>query len=77
MSDPSADIAKVLISEEEIRRRVGENFIVGLRYTVDEGMADGLNFGDCVEIAQAFEAGGTIDFFNANYGRMDTVRGLS
>ena len=24
MSDPSADIAKVLISEEEIRRRVGE-----------------------------------------------------
>ena len=24
MSDPSADIAKVLISEEEIRRRVAE-----------------------------------------------------
>jgi 2,4-dienoyl-CoA reductase-like NADH-dependent reductase (Old Yellow Enzyme family)/thioredoxin reductase len=66
-----------LMVHEEIRRRVGENFIVGLRYTVDEGMADGLNFGDCVEIAQAFEAGGTIDFFNANYGRMDTVRGLS
>ncbi len=66
-----------LLVHEEIRRRVGDDFVVGLRYTVDEGMADGLNFDDCVEIAQAFEAGGTIDFFNANYGRMDTTRGLA
>ncbi|MFP6740049.1 MAG: NADH:flavin oxidoreductase [Alphaproteobacteria bacterium] len=66
-----------LMVHEEIRRRVGDDFVVGLRYTVDEGMADGLNFDDCVEIALAFEAAGTIDFFNANYGRMDTTRGLA
>ena len=66
-----------LMVHEEIRRRVGDDFVVGLRYTVDEGMADGLDFDDCVEIARAFEAAGTIDFFNANYGRMDTERGLA
>jgi 2,4-dienoyl-CoA reductase-like NADH-dependent reductase (Old Yellow Enzyme family) len=66
-----------LMVHEKIRRRVGDDFVVGLRYTIDEGMAEGLNFDDCVEIALAFEAGGTIDFFNANYGRMDTARGLA
>ncbi len=62
---------------EEIRRRVGDDFVVGFRFIVDEGMADGLGFDDCVEIAQAFEASGLIDFFNAIYGRMDTARGLA
>ncbi len=66
-----------LMVHEEIRRRVGDDFVVGLRYIVDEGMADGLTFDDCVEIAQVFEASGLIDFFNAIYGRMDTVRGLA
>jgi len=66
-----------LMVHEEIRRRVGDGFIVGLRYVVDEGMADGLNFDDCVEIAQLFEASGLIDFFNVIYGRMDTMQGLA
>ena len=66
-----------LMVHEEIRRRVGDGFVVGLRYIVDEGMADGLGFDDCVEIAHLFEASGLIDFFNAIYGRMDTARGLA
>ena len=62
---------------EEIRRQVGDDFITGLRYVVDEGRADGLSFDDCVEIAQVFERSGFLDFFNAVYGRMDTLMGLA
>jgi len=63
---------------EEIRRRTGDDFIVGFRYVVDEGDGPGdLSFEDCVEIAKIFEATGNIDFFNAIYGRMDTEIGLA
>src|SRR5262249_55876696 len=58
---------------EEIRRRVGDKFLVGFRYVVDEGEGAGtLSFEECVAIAKIFEGSGTIDFFNAIYGRMDT-----
>jgi len=66
-----------LMVHEEIRRRVGEDFLVGLRYVVDEGTPEGLSFEECVEIAKIFEGSGTIDFFNAIYGRMDTEIGLA
>jgi 2,4-dienoyl-CoA reductase-like NADH-dependent reductase (Old Yellow Enzyme family) len=66
-----------LMVHEEIRRRVGERFLVGLRYVVDEGEGGGLPFEECVEIARLFEAAGGIDFFNAIYGRMDTELALA
>lgn len=63
---------------EEIRRRVGDDFLVGLRYVVDEGHGEsGLSFEECVEIAHVFEKSGTVDFFNAIYGRMDTEIALA
>ena len=64
---------------EEIRRQVGDDFIVGFRYVVDEGDAaeGGLSLDQCVEIAKVFESTGTIDFFNAIYGRMDTEIALA
>ena len=40
-----------LMVHEEIRRRVGDQFIVGMRYLIDETMAGGLSFDDCLEIA--------------------------
>ena len=62
---------------EEIRRRVGDRFLVGFRYIVDEGAGkDTLSAEECVTIAQVFERTGTIDFFNAIYGRMDTEMAL-
>jgi NADPH-dependent 2,4-dienoyl-CoA reductase/sulfur reductase-like enzyme len=61
----------------EIRRRVGDDFLVGFRYTIDESDPDGLDFDACVAIAKIFEAEGHIDFFNAIYGRMDTEIGLA
>ena len=65
-----------LMVHEEIRRRVGDDFVVGLRHVVDEDIAGGNGFDECVEIARAFEASGLIDFFNAIYGSTDTTRGV-
>jgi 2,4-dienoyl-CoA reductase-like NADH-dependent reductase (Old Yellow Enzyme family)/thioredoxin reductase len=63
---------------QEIRRRVGDDFLVGFRYVVDEGESPGdMGFEECVEIAHVFERAGFLDFFNAIYGRMDTEIGLA
>jgi 2,4-dienoyl-CoA reductase-like NADH-dependent reductase (Old Yellow Enzyme family)/thioredoxin reductase len=61
----------------EIRKRTGSNFLVGMRYIVDEGIADGLTFDDAVSVAKMFEEEGLVDFFNAIYGRMDTYYALA
>ncbi len=63
---------------DEIRRRVGDRFLVGFRYVVDEGEGSHtLSFDECVAIAKVFERSGCIDFFNAIYGRMDTEMALA
>ena len=62
---------------EAIRKQVGDDFIVGFRFIVDEGHDAGLGFDDCVAIAKVFEQSGMIDFFNAIYGRMDTQISLA
>ena len=61
-----------LMVHEEIRHRVGEDFIVGMRFLIDEATSGGLSFEECVEMAHLFEGSGLIDFFNANYGPLDT-----
>jgi 2,4-dienoyl-CoA reductase-like NADH-dependent reductase (Old Yellow Enzyme family) len=62
---------------EEIRRQAGDEFIVGIRYVIDEGDEAGLTLEEGVEMARLFERTGTLDFFNAIYGRMDTERALA
>lgn len=62
---------------DAIRKRVGTDFIVGFRFVVDEGHEEGLGFEECVEIARIFEQAGTIDFWNAIYGRMDVAIALT
>ncbi|MCL4675781.1 MAG: NADH:flavin oxidoreductase [Pararhodobacter sp.] len=66
-----------LMVHEEIRRQTGDDFIVGLRHSVDEHVAEGLTFDESLEIARIFERFGTIDFFNAIFGSMDTERALA
>lgn len=61
-----------LMVHEEIRRRVGDDMVAGIRFVVDEGTEDGIDFEECVRIAQLFEREGHIDFFNCIFGRMDT-----
>ena len=57
---------------EEIRRKVGDDFIVGMRIAIDQNLEGGLSKEDCLEIAQIHEKSGLIDFLNLNYGRVDT-----
>jgi len=66
-----------LMVQEAIRNRVGDDFIVGMRFLIDEATTGGSNFEECLEMAQIFEQSGLIDFFNANYGPMDTEIALS
>ena len=61
-----------LMVHEAIRKAVGDDFVVGIRFVVDEAGEHRLDFEECLEIARIFQASGTIDFFNAIYGRMDT-----
>lgn len=65
-----------LMVYEEMRRQVGDRFLLGMRYVVDEGPV-GLSAEECLEIAKIFERSGYLDFFNAIYGRMDTEVGLA
>lgn len=61
-----------LMVHEEIRKRTGDDFVVGMRVMIDEGMKDGSNFEDCLALVAQFKSAGLIDFVNANYGRLDT-----
>ncbi len=62
---------------EALRKAVGDKFLLGFRFIVDEGYAEGLGFEECLKTARIFEASGHVDFFNANYGRMDNLAVLS
>lgn len=57
---------------DAIRKEVGNDFAVGIRYVVDEGDGTGLSFEDCLEIADILQRETTIDFFNCIFGKMDT-----
>ena len=57
---------------EEIRRKVGDDFIVGIRIAIDQNLEGGLSKDDCLEIAQLHENSGLVDFLNLNFGRVDT-----
>jgi len=62
---------------EAIRKAVGDDFLVGFRFIVDEGYKEGLDLEQSLKIAGMFQAAGHIDFFNAIYGRMDTYAALA
>jgi len=66
-----------LMVHEAIRKRVGDKAVVGIRFMIDEGVEDGSDFDDCVQLARLFEREGHIDYFNCNYGRMDTDLALA
>jgi 2,4-dienoyl-CoA reductase-like NADH-dependent reductase (Old Yellow Enzyme family) len=66
-----------LMVHEEIRRQVGDDMVVGIRFVVDEDIEDGIDFEECLAIARIFEREGQIDFFNCIFGRMDTDLALA
>lgn len=55
-----------------IRKRVGPEFIVGLRYTADEAEAGGITPEEGLEISRRLAATGMVDFLNVIRGRIHT-----
>jgi 2,4-dienoyl-CoA reductase-like NADH-dependent reductase (Old Yellow Enzyme family) len=60
-----------------IRKRVGTDFIVGIRYTGDEDMPGGLTHDDGLEISRRLKDSGLVDFLNVVRGHIDTDAGLT
>lgn len=60
-----------------IRKRVGDEFIVGLRMVVDEQLENGINREVGVEIAHRMIATEQIDFLNVIRGHVDTDPALT
>lgn len=61
----------------EIRKRVGPDFIVGVRYTGDEDLEGGLTPSDGLEISKRLKNSGMVDFLNVIRGHIDTDAGLT
>lgn len=61
----------------EIRKRVGSEFIVGVRYTGDEDLEGGLTQSDGLEISKRLKNSGMVDFLNVIRGHIDTDAGLT
>lgn len=60
-----------------IRERVGKDFIVGVRGTLDESLPGGLTRADGVGICNHLAATGMVDFINVIRGHIDTDAGLT
>ena len=58
---------------EEIRRQVGDDFIVGFRFALE----DGCSFEEGLEMSRILQGTGLFDFFNVTFGRMDTKMSLA
>ena len=61
----------------EIRKKVGQKFIVGIRCVFDEAAEDGLNKSDGLEIAKILSKSGLVDYLNINRGRIHTDPSLT
>ena len=55
-----------------VRKRVGDDFIVGFRYTADEAQKGGITAQDGLLISQKLAATGQLDFLNVIKGRIHT-----
>jgi len=61
-----------------VRERVGPDFILGMRYTVDEDIPDGYGKSEGLEISRRLRDSGLIDFLNiTNKGHIETDAGLT
>jgi 2,4-dienoyl-CoA reductase-like NADH-dependent reductase (Old Yellow Enzyme family) len=65
-----------LMVHEEIRKQVGDDFLVGIRMSMEEGRG-GLQMDEALQIAAILEREGAIDFLNCVVGRMDTELALA
>jgi 2,4-dienoyl-CoA reductase-like NADH-dependent reductase (Old Yellow Enzyme family)/thioredoxin reductase len=62
---------------DAVRDRVGDEFIVGIRFTADEDLEGGITETEGLEIARRLKATDKIDFLNVIRGHIDTDPGLT
>ncbi|NHN87170.1 NADH:flavin oxidoreductase [Acetobacter conturbans] len=62
---------------KEIRKRVGPDYIVGIRYTGDEMLEGGIGKEEGLQISRKLTESGLIDFLNVVRGHIDTDPGLT
>ncbi|MCZ7472126.1 NADH:flavin oxidoreductase [Agrobacterium sp. O3.4] len=60
-----------------IRQRVGDDFILGVRYTADECLENGTGKAEGIEISRRLKESGLIDYLNVIRGHIDTDPGLT
>lgn len=60
-----------------IRKRVGDDFILGVRYTADECLPGGTGKAEGLEISRRLKNSGLIDYLNVIRGHIDTDPGLT
>lgn len=60
-----------------IRKRVGDNFVVGVRYTADEAMKGGLSVEEGIALGHMFRDSGHVDFLNVIRGHIETDAALT
>lgn len=60
-----------------IRERVGNDFILGVRYTADECLPGGTGKAEGLEISRRLKDSGLIDYLNVIRGHIDTDPGLT
>jgi 2,4-dienoyl-CoA reductase-like NADH-dependent reductase (Old Yellow Enzyme family)/thioredoxin reductase len=60
-----------------IRKRVGAEFLVGIRYTGDEMLEGGLTKEQGIDISRRLKDSGLIDFLNVVRGHIETDAGLT
>ncbi|MGV3551778.1 oxidoreductase [Rhizobium sp.] len=60
-----------------IRKRVGDDFILGVRYTGDERLPGGTGKDEGLEISRRLKQSGLIDYLNVVRGHIDTDPGLT
>lgn len=62
---------------QAIREKVGQEFILGVRYTADETLQGGLTAADGLEISHRLKNSGLVDYLNVVRGHIDTDAGLT
>ncbi|KRB62106.1 N-methylproline demethylase [Rhizobium sp. Root708] len=60
-----------------MRERVGDDFILGIRYTADERLPGGTGKEEGIEISKRLRDSGLIDYLNVIRGHIDTDPGLT
>ncbi|MGE0279145.1 MAG: FAD-dependent oxidoreductase [Rhizobiaceae bacterium] len=60
-----------------MRERVGDDFILGVRYTADESLDGGTDKATGIEISKRLRDSGLIDYLNVICGHIDTDAGLT